>query len=123
MCRPHAECGARAGETVPGGEAHGSGGAADDVRARAGVASATAVSRENAAEPPQQQRPPRVPDEHVTQQTADMDGGAVSGALDAQSLMHILDSAMRPALYYRLSLALNSSVYAGQHVRARCAHS
>lgn len=31
--RPHAECGAGAGKAIPGREAHGPGGAEDDVRA------------------------------------------------------------------------------------------
>lgn len=44
VCRPHAERSPSAGEAVPGGETHSSGGAEDDVRARAGGASATVVS-------------------------------------------------------------------------------
>lgn len=79
VCRPHAECGPGAGETVPGGEEGGSGGAEGDVRTRAGVATATAVSGENTATPPQQQRAPHVPDAHTTRQAAAVDRGAVSG--------------------------------------------
>lgn len=81
VCRPHAECGPGAGEAVSGGEAHGSGGAEDDVRARAGVSTATAVTRENAAAPPQQQRPPHVPhDARTARQAAAVDRGTVGAA-------------------------------------------
>lgn len=80
VCRPHAECGPGVGEAVSGGEAYGPGGAKDDVRKRAGVAAATAVSRENLTASPQQQRPPHVLNARAARQAATVDGGAVSVA-------------------------------------------
>lgn len=88
LCRPYAERGAGAGEAVPGGEAHGPGGAAGDVRARAGVPTAAAVSRENAAivapPPPRRWRPPGAPrGARSPQQAPTVDRGAVGADVPA----------------------------------------
>lgn len=48
LFRPSTKCGPDLGEAVPGGEAERSGGAAGDVRARAGAAAAAALPGEAA---------------------------------------------------------------------------
>lgn len=113
VCRSHAERSPGAGEAVLRGEAHGTGGAEDDVWARAGVATATAVSRENAAASPQQQRAPRVPDTHAAWQAATVDGGAVSGVMKDIYITRV------ESIIHSLSLIRYTPFY--EYVEAKCA--
>ena len=74
LCRPHAECGAGAGEAVSGGEADCPGGAEENVREGAGVATATTLAREDKAAPPaQQQRAPGLHHAQPPQQATSVD--------------------------------------------------
>ena len=112
VCRSHAERSPGAGEAVLGGEAHGSGRAEDDVWARAGVATATAVSREDTAAPPQQQRAPCVPDAHAARQAATVDGGAVSGVMKDIYLARVA------SIIHNLILIRYTPWY--EHMEAKC---
>lgn len=74
LFRPSTKRGADLGEAVPGGEAQRSGGAAGDVRARAGAAAAAALSREAA---PAQQRQALLHCSGCTAESQSLDRGEV----------------------------------------------